>query len=330
MKKASVSVVIATYNRATSLRRTLDSLAQQMYPMDQFEVILVDDGSTDNTSAVSQERFPFALRYIYQINQGEHIARNLGAQHSLGEILAFLDDDIVVVPEYISSLVQEHKLYDRIVVLGTLRSYPVTGGSLFRRLYGLSDTAEEESEEGYTSFVNCTSGVLSIKLHHYFDVGMMQLLPGGGRNRWGGLDFAYRAHRAGFQFRRCTSAIAYHDDYAKEDLSASCQRWEKVSKAAVLLFQKYPDLQPDVAMFRDKTAISLQRDPPRLIIRKVLRALTAWRPVLWGMERLIYLLERIMPRPTLLRPLYRWTISSYIYRGYRHGLREYGPILTEG
>lgn len=326
MKEASVSVVVATYNRASSLRRTLGSLAQQTYPMDQLEVVLVDDGSTDDTSAVSREKYPFTLRYMYQTNQGEHIARNLGAQHSLGEILAFLDDDIVVVPEYISSLVQKHKLYDRIVVLGTLRSYPITGGSLFRRLYGLSDTAEEESEEGYTSFVNCTSGVLSIKRHHYFDVGMMQLLPGGGRNRWGGLDFAYRAHRAGFQFRRCADAIAYHDDYAKEDLSASCQRWEKVSKAAVLLFQKYPDLQPEVAMFRDKTAILLQRDSTCLIIRKVLRALTAWRPVLWGMEQLTRLLEWTVPRPALLRPLYRWTISSYIYRGYRQGLREYGAV----
>ena len=44
------------------------------------------------------------------------------------------------------------------------------------------------------------------------------------------------------------------------------------------------------------------------------------------MERLVHLLERVAPRPALLRPLYRWTISSYIYRGYRQGLRKYGPV----
>ena len=72
--------------------------------------------------------------------------------------------------------------------------------------------------------------------------------------------------------------------------------------------------------------LSSRHDPLGLVVRKVLRALAAWQPALWDIERLTHVPERVVPPPTLLRSLHRWTISGYIYRGYRQGLRE----LAEG
>jgi hypothetical protein len=95
-----------------------------------------------------------------------------------------------------------------------------------------------------------------------------------------------------------------------------------------VLFRKLPDLQRHLPMFRDKIPVSLRYDPPRLIARKALRALTAWRPVRWSLERTVSLLERFAPLPSLLQPLYRWTIGSYIYLGYSEGLRLHGPVET--
>ena len=317
-----VSVIIPTYNRAESLRRTLDSLALQAYPTDRFEVIVVDDGSTDDTAAIARERFAFPLRYVRQVNQGDAAARNNGALSSMADTLLFVDDDITVEPDFIANITQTLGTHDRAIVLGNL--LPGTGQPAPFQSARLSAGSDDQNTE-VIHFSECLSGFLAVCRPHYLEIGMMQGLTGRGPDAWCDVDFAYRAHLLGFAFRRSLGAVGYHHDAASASLAVACRRSEHVSQSAVLLFHKYPDLPPHIPMFRDKTPISLRNDPPRLILRKAARAVTAWRPVLWGMERLAGLLERAAPRPALLRPLYRWIISSYIYRGYREGLRKYGP-----
>jgi len=84
-----VSVVIPTYNRYIYLKRALTSLYNQSLPPN--EVIVVDDGSTDNTSQIKDD-FP-AIRYFYQKNSGVSSARNLGIKKASFEWIAFLDSD---------------------------------------------------------------------------------------------------------------------------------------------------------------------------------------------------------------------------------------------
>ena len=84
-----VSVVIPTYNRYTLLKRAINSLLSQTYPVD--EIIVVDDGSTDNTKDI-QKDFPEII-YIYQENRGVSTARNVGIQRAKNEWIAFLDSD---------------------------------------------------------------------------------------------------------------------------------------------------------------------------------------------------------------------------------------------
>jgi len=86
----SISVIIPSHNRAAQLPRTLDSVFNQALIPD--EVILIDDGSTDETRHVITNLFP-RVKYLYQNNSGVSAARNLGIQHSYGEWLAFLDSD---------------------------------------------------------------------------------------------------------------------------------------------------------------------------------------------------------------------------------------------
>jgi hypothetical protein len=150
----------------------------------------------------------------------------------------------------------------------------------------------------------------------------MQSLTGRGPDAWCDVEFGFRAYKKGYDFRRVSSALGYHDDVAAKSLEAKCARWERASRSAALLFQLHPDLLPHLPMFRDKTPIAFSRDSPGLIVRKMGRRLTAWRPMLRGMEGLVRMVERTAPLPALLRPLCRWTVSSYIYRGYRQGLRE--------
>ena len=88
-KEAKVSVVVATYNGSRTLQNCLESLGRLNYS--DYEVILVDDGSTDRTPEIAKA-FP-AVRYIRQANQGLSAARNTGIRAATGEIVAFTDDD---------------------------------------------------------------------------------------------------------------------------------------------------------------------------------------------------------------------------------------------
>lgn len=89
-----ISVIIPTYNREKLLRRALDSVAGQSYCCD--EIVVVDDGSTDNSRSVVMEfksHCPVSLRYLFQENKGPAAARNLGIRESKCSVLAFLDSD---------------------------------------------------------------------------------------------------------------------------------------------------------------------------------------------------------------------------------------------
>ena len=96
-----VSVVICAYNAEPTMEACLTSLQALRYPA--FEVIVVDDGSTDRTGAIA-DRFE-GIHVIHQENKGLSAARNVGIAASLGEIVAFTDSDCVVDPDWLHYLV---------------------------------------------------------------------------------------------------------------------------------------------------------------------------------------------------------------------------------
>ena len=99
-----VSVIIATYNRRRLLERTLPALLSQQFDLADYEVIVVVDGSTDGTVEFLRSQRSVNLRFIEQPNRGQAAAINAGVRAARGDILLFLDDDIVCGPV----LVAEH------------------------------------------------------------------------------------------------------------------------------------------------------------------------------------------------------------------------------
>jgi glycosyltransferase involved in cell wall biosynthesis len=94
-----ISAIIPAYNRAQFLGQTLDAIASQTEPPD--EIIVVDDGSTDNTAAIVAA-FPANIRYIRINNSGAPVARNVGAAQASGDWLWFCDSDDLWRPEYLA------------------------------------------------------------------------------------------------------------------------------------------------------------------------------------------------------------------------------------
>lgn len=94
------SIIIPAYNRAHTIGRTLESVLQQTFA--QFEVVVVDDGSADDTKSVVAAFNDSRIRYVYQHNQGVCVARNTGADEAIGKYLIFLDSDDTVTKNWLA------------------------------------------------------------------------------------------------------------------------------------------------------------------------------------------------------------------------------------
>jgi glycosyltransferase involved in cell wall biosynthesis len=97
--RLEATVLICTYNRARRLAEALDSLAQSSAPTLHWNLIVVDNNSTDDTSAVVASRvstYPVELRYFFEPNQGKSNALNTGLANTDAQIVVFTDDDVQV------------------------------------------------------------------------------------------------------------------------------------------------------------------------------------------------------------------------------------------
>lgn len=105
----TVTVIVPTYNRAATLGRTLASLVAQDYPASRFDIIVVDNSSTDQTETVvrqAQAQAPCALHYYRKENRGPASARNYGVTRSTSDIIAFTDSDCRATTQWLCNAVR--------------------------------------------------------------------------------------------------------------------------------------------------------------------------------------------------------------------------------
>jgi glycosyltransferase involved in cell wall biosynthesis len=126
-----LSAIVCTRDRAEHLRHALESLCPQTLGRDAFEVVVVDDGSTDATREVAlsfSSRLP--VRYSFQRDAGLPSARNHGVFMSRGEVLLFLDDDAVADPRLLEVHAEAHRRFPELEVgvLGSTRLAPALAG----------------------------------------------------------------------------------------------------------------------------------------------------------------------------------------------------------
>jgi GT2 family glycosyltransferase len=122
----NISVIIPTYNRLDRLKMVLSALELQTCPQDEFEVVVVSDGCTDGTDTFLQSwQTSLNLIPVFQDNQGAAAARNFGVEEARGELILFVDDDVVPEPDLIRTHINAHQAYsEEMVVIGAMLTPP--------------------------------------------------------------------------------------------------------------------------------------------------------------------------------------------------------------
>jgi glycosyltransferase involved in cell wall biosynthesis len=242
----TVSVIIPTHNRSSSLRRALDALHSQTYPIDLIEVTVVADSCIDDTLAMLQDyKAPFKLHAIEVNCRSASIARNTGAASATGQLLLFLDDDIEALPPLVESHVRTHQERPGCAVMGP---YPpkLQGGTRFFDVEVRAWWEEKFYQMGRPDhrfeYQDLLSGNLSL------DAELFSRLDGfdSAFGNCGGEDYEFgvRLLKADVSFVMAASAVGYHYEHETNNLDRSFRRARQEGRSDVLIGQRHPELRP--------------------------------------------------------------------------------------
>lgn len=237
--KLTVSVVITTYNRRHSLERCLEALANQSFPPSEYEIIVVADGCTDDTEELLRSFRPAcAFRWISQANFGQASAMNAGVAAASGEIVLFLDDDIVCSPGLVAAHRQSNAGNERAVVLGPVVLHPDAPPGVLRDLIGAFAAAEFRRLSSHgprpSDLMLCANSSIERQaaLRFAFDSSFKRLHD---------VDAGLRLLADGYRPLFAPDAIAY-ELYAKS-VDAFLRDSALLGKYEVLLSRRYPEFR---------------------------------------------------------------------------------------
>jgi glycosyltransferase involved in cell wall biosynthesis len=233
-----LSVVIPTYNRLPILQKCLTALENQKLGADPilgYEVIVVDDGSTDQTVLWLQQAALPHVRWFQQDHQGPAAARNLGVEKAQGDTIVFIDSDLVVLPDFLQAhadaLVRGQKQ------LGTDRLF--TYGSVINTCNFDHPTSEPYKITDFSAAYFATGNV-AIQRHWLEQAGLFD--PQFQLYGWEDLELGVRLKQLGLKLIKCPEARGYHwhPPFTLDQLPRLIDREIQRGRMGVLFYEKHP------------------------------------------------------------------------------------------
>lgn len=233
MENYKISVIICTYNRAEILKVALESLGRnQLFSNLEYQIVLVDDGSTDHTAEVAKEAKQTCLCDLdyYRIEHaGRSAARNKGIKECRGDYVLFVDDDIIAPPDLLNEHYEYHKKYPHSVIRG-----PIINVKEHRIPEGRETTWRDFSS---AFFCTCNASVNKFAL----------VAVGGFDEDF--VEYGFEDNELGWRLRERNwvarfnmKAIVYHYKpiMKKDELKEMVQRAQELGRSAVAYYQKHP------------------------------------------------------------------------------------------
>jgi len=248
------SVIIPTYNRKDILKKCLNALFSQTYPQSEYEIIVVDDGSTDGTEELVRTIIndsPCTLRYFKQRNKGPAAARNVGIKNSNGEIILFIGDDIISTPTLVEEHIKWHKEYpdSNVAVLGYITWSPEVkitpfmkwlenGGPQFH-FWQISHKVDVDTKDYfYTSNISMKRKFL-LENNGFFDEDFPYAA-------FEDIELGYRLKKKGMILKYNKEAIGYHYHYIS--LDDCCKRMIRVGESSLIMAKKLGERQDSFSL----------------------------------------------------------------------------------
>ncbi len=311
-----ISVVVPTYQRCASVRRTLEALARQTMATTEYEVIVAIDGSDDGTKEmIDRFRAPYRLSAIWQPNQGRAAARNAGSRLAEGHLIVFLDDDMEPAPGFLLAHRDAHPPGSRRAVVGPvpIPDDPSSPPVVDYRRSGMNALLDRLAQPGYQlGFRDVYTGNLSLPRDVLREVGAFDATF----KLYGHEDYeiALRLVKAGVELGYSSQAVAYQC-YDK-DFPALARDCVARGHTAVLFTRKHPDVASSLKL-------ASYREGPRKwrLVRSVMLWLSRWLPSFpdWVIRVMTWLERR---RPRRLHDHYTLAIDYFFWLGARSALRE--------
>ena len=239
-KTVFISVVIPTYNRLAILEKCLKSLENQEYSpalIDGYEVVVVDDGSTDNTVEWLKEnsaQLPH-VRTFLQDHQGPAAARNLGVKNAQGDTIIFIDSDLVVTPSFLQSHATSLRSAEKSLDTNRLFTY----GRVINTANFENPTSEPFKVTDFSAAYFATGNV-AISRHWLEEAGLFDTrfqLYG-----WEDLELGVRLKKLGLKLIKCPEAVGYHwhPAFNLDQIPRMIDREIQRGRMGVLFYEKHP------------------------------------------------------------------------------------------
>lgn len=235
------SVVIPTYNRLPILKKCLQALECQQLNnnslVSDYEIIVVDDGSTDGTQEwleKCQAEFPH-LRWYRQSHQGAASARNLGVEKAKGDIIIFIDSDLVVTEKFIQAHAEGLERGRQKIKSDRLFTY----GRVINTSNFENPTAEPYKITDFSAAYFATGNV-AIARHWLLKAGLFDTRFQ--QYGWEDLELGIRLKKLGLKLIKCPAAVGYHwhPPFSLEQLPNLIDKEIQRGRMGVLFYQKHP------------------------------------------------------------------------------------------
>jgi len=324
------SVVMPTFRRPDALREAVGAVLGQEYPGDRYELIVVDDEGEGAAAALISELDTGGLSVAVesQRRRGAATARNCGARRARGEVLLFLDDDIIVASDHLRRHANTLPADRRTLVNGAWEFTPATIETLRRTPFGrfrieLERHFQEEAlglhlRDGIVAMPMLGSWDLAVDRELFWELGGFdeQFPVAGAEDQ----DFSMRAREAGCVLWLDTKVVCLHND-DRLDLASYCAREERSAQTMPIIARKFPAEFLDTAYITENRPIR-RNDPLPLIAKKAMKAILAKPAALYALHQGVRAAERYNVREPMLRGMYRILLGLHLYRGFRKTWRS--------